>query len=99
MHRKEGFDEMVSRELRTSKKYAQEFFLGLLEEDNLSVQEALQMVIHIVGLKEYSEFSGIETTRISKFLHGTRKPKLETLDRFFAPFGLETKLILQKKAS
>lgn len=96
MRRTISYDEQLSRRLRNP-KYAQGFILALLEHpDELSVEEALRHTIERMGVKECSELTGVAAPDIVAFIKGRRKLKPETLDKLLKPFGLRTKIVLEK---
>ena len=67
-------------------------------KDGLSVEEALRHTIQRMGIKEFSDVSGIPSSNIVDFLNDRRRPKPETLDRYLRPFSLKIKLELEKVA-
>ena len=76
-----------------------EFFLGLIEgEEGLSIEEAIIHTIRRMGVKEFSKMSGIHEKSISRLINGRTTPSRETLDQCLEPFGLRTKVILEKVA-
>ena len=98
MHRSKSYDQELSEKLRNS-RFAQSFLLSLMEgEDGLTVEKALKHVIQRMGIKEFSEASGIPCPNIVDFLKNRRYPKLETLDRYLQPFNLRIKMELEKVA-
>ena len=69
-----------------------------MEEDGLNVEEALRHTIQRMGVKEFSEVSGIPSPNIVDFLKDRRRPKPETLDLYLHPFHLRIKMDLEKVA-
>lgn len=94
MRRLESYDKYISQKIRTKKGYAQGFFKALLEDMDdmkaLSVEEALKMVIRIMGVKEFAKFTKQKPPNVVAFLKGRRQPKQSTLDAYLKPFGLKT---------
>jgi hypothetical protein len=68
------------------------------DEDGLSVEAALKHTIERMGVKEFSEISGIPSSNIVDFLKDRRRPKRDTLDLYLKPFNLRVKLELEKVA-
>ena len=96
MYRHGSYDEKLATKLRGSEGFARGFLLTLMEgEDGLSPLKALKHTIHKMGVREFSEWSDIPEKSISRMLNSEETPKLDTLDRYFAPFGLKVKLDLE----
>jgi DNA-binding phage protein len=94
MYRTGSYNEMLSRKLH-NKEFAHDYILSLMEnEDGLSLFDALKHTINQMGIKEFSIVSGIPEKSVSRMLHTLDLPKLETLDKYFAPFGLKVRLYL-----
>lgn len=99
MFRHGSYDEKLAAKLRKSQKFARGFLLTLMEgEDGLSPIDALKHTIHKMGVREFSKMSGIPEKSISRMLGSKEVPKLDTLDRYFAPFGLKVKIDLEDVA-
>ena len=99
MYRHGAYDEFLAAELRSSKEYACGFLLTLMEGDEgLDPVVALKHTIKRYGIKEFSEFSEIPEKSISRMLSSESIPKIETLDKYFAPFGLKVKINLEEVA-
>ena len=98
MHRKESFDEKLSRELHDP-EFAQNFLEGLIEAEdgNLSYEDALRDLISVMGITEFSKFSKVPQPRVTEFVSG-KDVKASTLDRFLKPFKLKVKLVFEKVA-
>ena len=98
MNRSKSYDQELSEKLKNP-HFAQNFLLTLMEgEDGLSVEEALKHAIERMGVKEFSEASGIPSPNIVDFLKDRRRPKPETLDLYLHPFHLRIKIELEKVA-
>ncbi|HBQ21591.1 MAG: hypothetical protein A2Z91_02450 [Deltaproteobacteria bacterium GWA2_38_16] len=98
MNRSKSYDHRLSEKMRNP-KFAQNFFITLMEgEEGLSVEEALKHAIQRMGVKEFSEVSGIPSPNIVDFLKDRRRPKPETLDLYLYPFRLKIKIELEKVA-
>ena len=96
MYRNKSFDENLSRELKNI-KFAREFLISLMEgKESYSLEEALRIVISKMGIKEYCDLAKVALPNIVNFIKGKRRPKPETLDFLLKPFGLKTKIILEK---
>lgn len=98
MHRHSSYDEDVARELQKP-KFAREFLLTLMEgEDGMKLIDALKHTIQRMGVKEFAEKADIHPKSVSRMLASSAIPKIETLDTYLAPFGLRSKVTLEKVA-
>ena len=98
MYRTESFDKLLSEKLKNP-EFASEFLLSSMEEeDGLSLVDALKRVICIMGIKEYSEMSGIHRNSVSRMIAQDDIPKIETLDRYLFPFNLRAKVEVEEVA-
>ena len=98
MYRLSSYDRILAKELQDP-EFAREFLAGLMEgEEGLPLLDALKNTIRGMGIKEFSETSGIPQKSISRMLHCETIPKIETLDEYLAPFGLRTKIGLEEVA-
>ncbi len=91
MHRSNQYNERFSKEIRNS-EYAQAYILELLNDpdEEITLIDALKIIIQKMGTTDFADFVGEHVQNIDKFLKGSRNPKMETLDKFLRPFGLET---------
>ena len=98
MYRHGSYDEMLAKELRNP-KFAKGFLQSLMEgNDGLSLVEALKHTIRRMGIREFSQISNIPEKSISRMLNSSSTPKLETLNKYCAPFGLKVSLVLKNAA-
>lgn len=96
MRRSNYYEETLAQELR-DKEFAQGFLLDLIEtKDDFTLEEALKHTIVRMGIKEFAAKAKVPRSNVSEFLKGKRKLKPETLDLYLKPFGLKTKLVLEK---
>jgi transcriptional regulator with XRE-family HTH domain len=99
MNRPRSFEQKLSQRLQNP-RLARSFLLTLTEGQNgLSPEEALKQTIHRMGVNEYAKLSGIAAASISRMLNGRVTPTRETLDRYFAAFGMRTKYVIEKADS
>lgn len=96
MRRTSDFNAEMSERLSRSKKFRQSYILDYIENDGLSVEDALRQTIGDMGVNEFSDLSSLPKQLISSFRSGNRKLKPESLDAFLEPFGLKTKIIVEK---
>lgn len=100
MHRSNSYNERFSKEIRNP-KYAQSYISELLrnKDEPLELEEVLRLMAQKMGTTEFAEFVGERVQNIDKFIKGDRHPKLETLNKFLRPFGLETALVVKPARS
>ncbi len=96
MYRNSAYDEDLAKNLQ-NRAAAQAYLLALIEgEDGLSLEDALKHTIKRMGVSEYSDRAKIAMPNVMNFLRGKRKLKLGSLDVFLKPFGLRTKVVVEK---
>ncbi|MCB9027136.1 MAG: hypothetical protein H6625_12505 [Bdellovibrionaceae bacterium] len=97
-YRTESFDAYLSEQLQNP-EMAKEFLLSSMEgEDSLNLIDALKRTISCMGIKEFSEISGIHRHSISRMLSQDDIPKIETLNNYLAPFHLRVKIQVEDVA-
>lgn len=98
MHRHESYDEELAAELK-DQEFAKDFILDLIEgEEGLSPLIALRHTIRRMGVKEFSKAAEIPYESVCRMLESESMPKIDTLDRYFAFFGLKVKIVLEDVA-
>ena len=98
MFRHGSYVEKLAEELQDL-DFAREYLLSLMEgEEGMSLFDALAHTIRRMGIKEFSDISGINTKSISRMLNSSSIPKIETFDQYLAPFGLRTKIETEEVA-
>ena len=99
MYRNNAYNEELAKQLK-DQEFAREYFLALVEgdEEPISIEEALRIVIPQMGVAEYSRSITKSKTDVDKFLRGERNLKRETLNEYLKPFDLVVKLVLEKAA-
>ena len=96
MKRSSSFDAYLSQQLENI-EFAQGYILDLMEgDDGLSLEEALRITIRQMGVKEFCERTQMRKQNVNDFLVEQRNLKRETLDAFLKPFGLKTRLVVEK---
>ncbi len=94
MYRTKDFDELLYEELKDL-EFAKGYFLSKMQEidgePGLPFFDALKHVVRKMGIKEYAELVGMERQNISRIIANDAPPKVETLDKMLAPFGLRIK--------
>ena len=59
---------------------------------------ALKHTIKGMGIKEFAQRANIPEKSVSRMLSSKAIPKIETLDKYFAPFGLQVKIEVEEVA-
>ena len=73
--------------------------LDLIEgDDGLSPLDALRHTIRRMGVKEFSEAAKVPYESVCRMLESDSIPKIATLNRYFAFFGLKVKIVLEDVA-
>ena len=88
MYRKESFDYKLSKKL-TKPAFAKKYLMSCVYDDGMSVMEALKHTISCMGTKEFSQISGIKSPNISRMLSEETILKINTFQKFLAPFQLD----------
>lgn len=91
--RSDSFDKYIAEQMQDL-NFARETLLTTIEHFGESVEDALRYTITKMGMKEFSELSGIHIQNISQFIKGKRKLKKETLDKYLAIFKLKSKIVV-----
>ena len=91
--RSESFDKYVAEQMQDL-DYARETLVTSIEHFGESVEDALRYTIEKMGIKEFSELSGIQIQNISQFIKGKRNLKVETLDKYLSVFKLKSKIVV-----
>ena len=101
MHRSNDYDSYVAEQLRDS-EYRQSYLLALMStvdgEEGLSLLDALVSVIGKMGVTEFADLAGMQRSSIARIMAQKSPPKLETIDKMLAPFGLKVKIDVEKVA-
>ncbi|MFL5813958.1 MAG: DNA-binding protein [Bdellovibrionia bacterium] len=96
MYRNNSYDEDLAKDLRDP-EFAQGFLLDLIEgKDGLELDEALRLTIQKMGVVEFCSRAKMSKQNVNSFLKAKRNVKPETLDALLKPFGLRTKLVVEK---
>lgn len=92
MYRSESYDKFISKQLQDEPEFAREYILSSMKEDKLSLVDALKLMISKMGVSEFAKLADSHRSNISRFISTDEIPKLETLNRYLAPFKLRAKL-------
>ena len=101
MHRSNDYDSYVAGQLRDP-EYRQSYLLALMStvdgEEGLSPLDALVSVIGKMGVTEFADLAGMQRSSVARIISQKSPPKLETMDKMLAPFGLKVKIDVEKVA-
>lgn len=101
MHRSDEYDCYVAEQLRDP-EYRQSYLLALMPtvdgEEGLPLLDALVSVIRKMGVTEFADLAGMQRSSIARIISQQSPPKLETIDKMLAPFGLKVKIDVEKVA-
>jgi DNA-binding phage protein len=96
MYRNSSYDEDLAKELRDL-EFAQGFLVDLIEgKDGLELEEALRLTIQKMGVVEFCSRAKMSKQNVNSFLKSKRNVKPETLDALLKPFGLKTKIGVER---
>jgi hypothetical protein len=99
MRRSSSYDRDLSEKLKNH-AFSQGYLLTLMEgEEGLSLEEALRTTIQSMGVKEFCAIAHMRKQNVNDFLKERRKLKPESYNAFLNPFGLQIRMIVEKKAS
>jgi DNA-binding phage protein len=94
-YRTESFDKFLSEQLQEP-GMAKGFLLSSLEgKDGFTLIEAIIRTINCMGIKEFSEMSGIHRNAVSRMMVQNDIPKIETLNKYLAAFDLKAKILVE----
>jgi DNA-binding phage protein len=85
--RSKNWDESLSKRLR-DKEFAKNFLLALMEDEGLTLKEALRETIQCYGVSEFSELCGVAQPNITRVLDERSNPTLTTIEKLLEPFSL-----------
>lgn len=72
--RSESFDEFIVEKMQNP-EFAKQTLLTSIEEFNESVEDALKYSIELMGIKEFSDLSGVRVQNVSDFIKGRKNLK------------------------
>ena len=94
-NRHKSYDEVLAKKFKNL-KYAQEYIIHILEKEKLPVEEALCETIKAMGLKEFSNKSGLSIQAVSDFVAKRQKWSVDKLSVCIKKvFRLQIKLSLE----
>jgi predicted transcriptional regulator len=73
-------------------EFRREFFLCLLEEEQMGVRSALKRAIKAMGIKEFAKLVDLPASNVSRAI-SSKDYKLATLEKFLSAFGVELTVV------
>jgi probable addiction module antidote protein len=88
--RTKDWNQGLAEDLRNP-EFAREFLLAAIEE-GISLQHALGKVVRAMGVKEFSNKVGMESSNLLRAINPRHNPTQATINRLLNPFGLKLSL-------
>lgn len=95
--RTESYDKMIADKLQDV-NYAREYLIVLVDEEEMSVEEALITLAQKMGEKEFAQLTGTTKQKINDFVKGRRPASFTILNRYLEPFDLELDIGLKESS-
>jgi len=93
--RTESYDKMIADKLQDV-NYAREYLIVLVDEEEMSVKEALITLAQKMGEKEFAQLIGTTKQKVNDFVKGRRQASFTILNRYLEPFDLELDIGLKE---
>ena len=77
---------------------AKDRLVSAMRDTDGDLLSALKDAISCVGAKEYVKISGINRRSVARMLAQSDVPKIDTLNRYLAPFGLKVRIQVEDAA-
>lgn len=77
-NRSKEWNEDIASKLK-KKSYRKEFFLGLIEEEQLDIREAIYVLAKSMGNQEFAEMIGVPPSNASRMANPKNTLKWETI--------------------
>ncbi|MCB9063457.1 MAG: hypothetical protein H6622_18175 [Halobacteriovoraceae bacterium] len=87
-NRTQEWSEDVAKKLK-KKSYRQEFFLTLVEDEGLSIREAVYLIAKSMGNKEFSQLIDMAPSNTSRVINPNNDIKTTTLEFILKKIGCE----------
>ena len=87
-NRSQEWSEDIAKKLK-KKSYRQEFFLSLIEDDYLTIREAIKVIAKTMGNQEFSQLIGMAPSNTSRITNPSHDIKTTTLERILKKIGCE----------
>ena len=94
-NRHKDFNELVATKFEDI-HFSQAYISNLINEENMSVDEALRETIVSMGLQAFAEKSGLSIQYVSDFVKKRKKFSTESIDKYLQKaFGLKIKISVE----
>ena len=96
-NRHKDFNELVAQEFKDL-GFAQAYITNLINNENLTLEDALRESIKSMGLQAFAEKAGISISYVSDFVNKRRKWSTDNLMKYIEQvFKLKIKIIIDSK--
>lgn len=94
-NRNKSYDEALAEKLKNP-EYAKAYLLNIVEQEELSVDEALRETIKAMGLQNFSKKSGVSVQGVSDFVNKRKPWSTEKMTKLIdVVFNLKATLTLE----
>ena len=94
-NRHKSYDEVLAQKFENP-KYAQSYLIHIIKKEKLSLDEALRETIKAMGLKSFSDKSGLSIQAVSDFVSKRQKWSMDKISNHIKEvFNLKVKLSLE----
>lgn len=80
-NRHKDFDALLAAKFNNI-EFAQAYIIHLIDEEKLSLNEALRETISAMGLQAFAERTNMSIQYVSDFVHGRKNPTTATIDKY-----------------
>ncbi len=88
--RTKDWNKGLAQDLK-DQEFAREFLLAAIEE-GIDLQHALGKVIRAMGVKEFADKIGMQSSNLLRAINPRHNPTQATINRLLHPFGLKLSL-------
>ena len=80
------WSENISKKLK-KKSYRKDFLITLIEDENLSVRDAIQVLVKTMGVQEFSDLVNMNPSNISRIINPNNEIRTGTLEFILGKIG------------
>ena len=89
------FNELLASKFENT-EFAQFYIMNLINDEKMSLEEALRETIISMGLQEFANRAGVSIQHISDFVNKRRKFTTNTIDKYLhKAFNLKIKITVE----
>ena len=85
-NRSKEWSEDISKKLKR-KSYRRDFFIALIEDEHLTVRDAMQVLAKTMGLQEFSDLVNMKPSNISRIINPKNEIRTGTLEIILRKIG------------